>query len=66
MVSSCGATTAPPSDLSLFLDALVNRQKFLYAVRGFFNKFLDRAMDRISSIRSASAVATCRPCDVNR
>ena len=49
-----------------FCKPLVRRRRFLHAVRVFFSRFLDRAMDRISSILSASAVATCRPCGVNR
>ena len=67
MVSSFGATTAPMfRPLFSLRNRFARLREFIYAVRVFFNKFLDRATDRISSILSASAVATCRPCGVKR
>src|SRR2546427_5527086 len=60
--SSRGATTAPLfGPLAIFRNLLVRLRIFPYAIRGFFNKFRDRATDRISSILSASAVATRQP-----
>jgi len=37
-----------------------------YAVRGFFSRFLARAMESTSSMRSASAAVTSRPFSVIR